>query len=160
MYRYIFMLYSINIFFCYIEYTQKNSLMAKSISATYYNLKRKWIFSFAIASAAFPLVFIIQSWMMFVAGGLICGVVAAPAFRERKIEENVHMFCAGIGFALGILTIILLGYWEVAIMGAVICLLIRKFATNKTYWIEVVGYFVVWIPLWIETCKKFPFNLL
>lgn len=156
MYRYIFMLYSLLVFYWYIDYTREKGLMAESISATYYNLKRKWIFSFAIASAAFPLIFVIQSWMMFVAGGLICGVVAAPAFRDRKLEETIHMFCAGVGYALGILAVILLGYWYIVLPGAVLCLALRKYTKNSTYWSEVVGYYIIWFALWFETSKNYP----
>lgn len=154
-YKIIFMLYSLIVFISYIEFTIKQGLIADSVSATYYNLKRKWIFSFFIVSSAFPLVYIVQSWKMFIAGGLICLVAAAPAFRNTKREEIAHMIGASGGFALGILDITLMGYWYITIAGTIVARLVQKYAKYKVYWVEVVGYFIIWIPLWIETCKEF-----
>lgn len=141
----ILLIYSFIAFTLYIWKCLKEDNVRKSISETYYFVNQKWYFKFSIASAAFPLAFIIPDAFMFIATGLICLVVAAPAFKGRKIEHTMHMIGAFGGYALAILTVLSYGYWYILLPAALASRILKDNSKNYVFWIEVIWYYVLWI---------------
>lgn len=111
-----------------------------SLSATYYNTERKWIFPVTIgATGIFALVPLMNNTpesYQFVAFFIVAAtlfVASAPAFKEELVN-NIH---AGAASVLGICAlawlILTFGWPWIAIIGFVVAIMDRK---HFLFWVE------------------------
>ena len=130
----------------------------KSLSQTFYDFKdrKPWLrilFPIMMVAVGFLL---IPAWVeisegsdfMFLAFFAAAGIVftgSAPAFKESKLEDNVHTGSAVFAAALALLWIILVAkLWWIIIAWGVIFLLIalitKTLKSGLIYWLETITF--------------------
>lgn len=155
-YKLFLLIYTIITFISYLTYVKIKYGILESISASYYKLKYKSLFTLFIWSVSIPCIIIGETPLMFFAGALLSFVGAAPAFR-RDMEHDVHMAGAIGGIVLGFTSLLLdfQEYWLIAIMVlftlyALPKRLPKKYdkewlngIPNHTWWIEVMAFVLI-----------------
>ena len=104
------LLISAAIFLTYVTYIAVKYSVQKSISESYYNLKfknKKYIFASVIWGFAVPIMYAGNNALMFLAGGTICFVGGAAAFKKNRMEKWVHISGAIGGIILGMLSLLI-----------------------------------------------------
>ena len=121
----------------------------KSVSASYYEIKHKILFTLSLWGFAVPVMlygFIaLNSWWLVLAGIGICFVGAAPDYK-MKMEGDVHYASAMSGIIFGLVALTFLGLWFVSLPTAVLILAINKIR-NHTYWQELIAFYVIVLTL-------------
>jgi hypothetical protein len=118
-----------------------------SVSDSYYHLPKKWNFLFTLFCWGFAIPTLIigvdltDNFLMFLAGGGICFVGAAAAFRE-KLTEQVHVGGALVGIISSQLSIAFdFKMFYINIIFLVLAGLIKLLKIkNNTYWIELLAF--------------------
>lgn len=121
--------------------------VTRSISITYSELPKdiKRLYSFAMFGTAIPLAMAGGTPIMYVAGSMIVLTGLAADVRRNKWTQRIHVYSANIGMGLGLLSLwIDFGLWyysaiSIIILGFIYLGPVR----NKTYWAEIVIYFIV-----------------
>ena len=113
----------------------------RSVSAYWYRMKNKWIFTIAMWAFSVLLMLAGQTLLICLAGAAICFTAAAANSRALKMTETVHVIGANGGIILGMLALIHLGYWFIAVPQLIFTVLAMKLnMKNHTFWIEVVAF--------------------
>ena len=145
----ILLLISLAIFTAYIVGVYLKFGILKSVSASYYSIKHKALFTLALWGFAIPVqiyAFIeLQNWCLVLAGIGICFVGAAPDYK-MKVEGDVHYLAAFTGVILGLIGIAFEGLWYVALPAAVLIVAINSIK-NKTYWQEIAAFYIIVLTL-------------
>lgn len=126
--------------------------MTKSVSATYYELRYKWVFTMVLWGFSIPLIIAAAEPLIFLAGAAICFVGAAPGV-EKKMERRWHVRSSYIGIIVGLVALwVHYGFWEPMAIQAAFTIP-AKFGKlkNHTYWIEVLAFALVWISVFLNT---------
>lgn len=139
----IFIIISFSFFTAYLIYTIVRRNVQRSISETYYHIRKPLIFTASIAFSSFPLAFVLPDPLMFVAAGLICFVAAAPAFKDHRIEKIAHYVGAFGGYGLATFDLALQGLGGFVLLAAGLCVAIWGAVKNYVFWIEVLAYYFI-----------------
>jgi hypothetical protein len=139
----IFVIYLVTVYLLYG--------MTKSVSATYYELRYKWVFTMVLWGFSIPLIIAASQPLIFLSGAAICFTGAAPGVDE-KMERNWHIGSSVAGIIIGLLALwIHYGYWEpVAIQLAFTVPAKIGKMKHHTYWIEVLAFALVWISVFMN----------
>jgi len=140
------------IFIGYVQYIALKYGIQKSISESYYDLPRRWqfIFTLTLWGFAIPIMLVGNSTWFFLAGGLICFVGAAAAFKDWAITYKVHMVGAYGGVLLGFIGILGdLHNWYIASIAIMSIIIIWFTSQFKIWWIEIVAFAAVWLSILI-----------
>jgi hypothetical protein len=138
------------VFVAYVLFIWLKYGVQKSISDSYYILPKNINFLFTLFcwGFAFPAVIIgvglTNNFLMFLAGGGICFVGAAAAFKQ-ELTKTVHMIGAYSGVAFGQLSIFFdfhLYYVNIIFIVSVLIiqLLPSKLVQNKIWWQEILAF--------------------
>lgn len=95
----ILLIYTTIIFIIYNTYILIKYGMLESISASYYKINYKILFSFFIWSISFPVMIIGGTWLAFLGGSFLTFVGASPLFLNG-MERKIHIVSANSGIAL------------------------------------------------------------
>lgn len=139
------------IFNSYIVWIWSKYGVISSISDSYYYTDKPALFAFFIWGSAIPLMIVADTFLMQLAGGLLCFVGAAPAFREET-EGKVHVFGALGGYILGAISLTVdFGLWYLsAIMVAFYFISKWLKLENQAWWVEILGFILIIIGLIIK----------
>jgi len=141
---------SITVFTLYIVAIVIIFGILKSVSDSYYHIKHKIFFTLALWGFAVPAMIAGGTVLMFLAGSAICFVGATPAFK-MKHEGIVHYIGAVSGIILGMASMWLdFGLWWIVAIMAVGFVILRWKATNYTYWIELLAFYLILLGLIIS----------
>ena len=125
---------------------------AESLSATYYKVKKPYLFQLALGLAGFLMMIYLldvtagkwYQFLSFFATSALIFVAFAPDYKNM-LEGKVHVGAAMTSAIAALALIVLMGYWYVPVLPALIALFIIKKWGNKTYWLEMVCFASIFI---------------
>ena len=89
-------------------------------------------------------------FLSFFATSALIFVAFAPDYKQM-LEGKVHVGAAMTSAIAALTLIVLMGYWYVPILPALIALFIIKKWGNKTYWLEMVCFASIFLTALIDT---------
>ena len=118
--------------------------VAESLSATYYKVKKPYLFQLALGLTGFLImIYLLEmtagkwyQFLSFFATSALIFVAFAPDYKQM-LEGKVHVAAAMVSAISALTLIVLLGYWYVPILPFLVSILIIKKCGNKTYWLEM-----------------------
>ena len=121
--------------------------VAESLSATYYKVKKPYLFQIALGLTGFlMMIYLLEitagkwyQFLSFFATSALIFVAFAPDFK-RMLEGKVHVVAAMVSAISALTLIVLLGYWYVPILPFLVSVFLIKKWGNKTYWLEMVCF--------------------
>ena len=125
---------------------------AESLSATYYKVKKPYLFQLALGLTGFLMMIYLldltagkwYQFLSFFATSALIFVAFAPDYKNM-LEGKVHAVNARVSAGSSVLLLILMGYWYVPILPFLVSVfLIRKWG-NKTYWLEMVCFSSIYL---------------
>ena len=131
---------------------------AESLSATYYKVKKPYLFQIALGLAGFLMMIYLldvtagrwYQFLSFFATSALIFVAFAPDYKNI-LEGKVHNVNAYISAFASVLLLVLMGFWYVPVLPAVAAIFIIKRYGNKTYWLEMVCFASIFITALIDT---------
>ena len=125
---------------------------AESLSATYYKVKKPYLFQLALGLAGFlMMVYLLDltagkwyQFLSFFATSALIFVAFAPDYKNM-LEGKVHVAAAMVSAIAALILIVLMGYWYVPILPFLVSILLIKKWGNKTYWLEMVCFASIFI---------------
>jgi len=138
----IYAITSLVIFTLYIAFILAKYGLLKSVSASYYALHDKALFSAVLLAFSLSAMFAGQSLLMFIAGSGICFVAFAPQFKIKFIGD-VHYMAATLGIVFGFGQLAVWGYWWLLIPIVLAIPAFIKFSKNPIYFIEVISFYLI-----------------
>ena len=118
--------------------------VAESLSATYYKVKKPYLFQIALGLTGFLMMIYLldmtagkwYQFLSFFATSALIFVAFAPDYK-RMLEGKVHTVNAYVSAGSSVLLLVLMGYWYVPILPFLVSILLIKKWGNKTYWLEM-----------------------
>lgn len=143
-YKLFFLIFSWLTFQIYNAYIVHAYGMQKSFSDAYYADNKSPLFYIVLALTGIPLMFVAQTFLMTVATTFMVVVGAAPGFKE-PMEKEIHVVAAVGCISIGLLSLYLdFGQVVLPLIAVTFIVLTTMFKMpNKTYWNEVVAYFII-----------------
>ena len=126
--------------------------VAESLSATYYKVKKPYLFQLALGITGFLMMIYLldvtagkwYQFLSFFATSALIFVAFAPDYKQM-LEGKVHVGAA-MTSAIAVLALIaMMGYWYVPVLPALAAFFIIKKYGNKTYWLEMVCFVSIFI---------------
>ena len=126
--------------------------VAESLSATYYKVKKPYLFQVALGLTGFLMMIYLldvtagkwYQFLSFFATSALIFVAFAPDYK-RMLEGKVHTVNAYISAGSSVLLLVLMGFWYVPILPFLVSILIMKKWGNKTYWLEMVCFASIYL---------------
>jgi len=138
----IYAITSLTIFTLYIRFILAKYGLLKSVSASYYELHDKALFSAVLIAFSLSAMFAGRDVYIFTAGSGICFVAFAPKYK-LKFDNDVHYIAASIGIVFGFTQLLVWGYWLMLIPILVAIPAFIKFSKNPIYFIEVISFYLI-----------------
>ena len=130
---------------------------AESLSATYYKVKKPYLFQVALGLTGFlMMVYLLDitagkwyQFLSFFATSALIFVAFAPNYKNM-LEGKVHVAAAMVSAIAALTLIVLMGYWYVPVLPFLASVfLIRKWG-NKTFWLEMACFASIFIRALLE----------
>ena len=126
--------------------------VAESLSATYYKVKKPYLFQLALGITGFLMMIYLldmtagkwYQFLSFFATSALIFVAFAPDYK-RMLEGKVHTVNAYISAGSSVLLLVLMGFWYVPILPFLVSILLIKKWGNKTYWLEMVCFASIYL---------------
>ena len=126
--------------------------VAESLSATYYKVKKPYLFQIALGLTGFLMMIYLldvtagkwYQFLSFFSTSALIFVAFAPDYK-RMLEGKVHTVNAYISAGSSVLLLVLMGYCYVPILPFLVSILLIKKWGNKTYWLEMVCFASIFI---------------
>ena len=126
--------------------------VAESLSATYYKVKKPYLFQIALGLTGFLMMIYLldvtagkwYQFLSFFATSALIFVAFAPDYK-RMLEGKVHTVNAYVSAGSSVLLLVLMGYWYVPILPFLVSVFLIKKWGNKTYWFEMVCFASIFI---------------
>ena len=124
----------------------------KSLSATYYKVKKPYLFQIALGLTGFLMMIYLldvtagkwYQFLSFFATSALIFVAFAPDYK-RMLEGKVHRVNAYVSAGSSVLLLVLMGYWYVPILPFLVSVFLIKKWGNKTYWLEMVCFVSIYL---------------
>ena len=125
---------------------------AESLSATYYKVKKPYLFQLALGLTGFLMMIYLldvtagkwYQFLSFFATSALIFVAFAPDYKNM-LEGKVHVGAAMTSAIAVLALIVLMGYWYVPVLPALAAFFIIKKYGNKTYWLEMVCFVSIFL---------------
>ena len=126
--------------------------VAESLSATYYKVKKPYLFQVALGLGGFlMMIYLLEmtagkwyQFLSFFATSALIFVAFAPDYRQM-LEGKVHVVSAMVSAIAALTLIVLMGYWYVPILPFLVSIFIIKKYGNKTFWMEMVCFSSIYL---------------
>ena len=126
--------------------------VAESLSATYYKVKKPYLFQIALGLTGFlMMIYLLEitagkwyQFLSFFSTSALIFVAFAPDYK-RMLEGKVHTVNAYISAGSSVLLLVLMGYWYVPILPFLVSVFLIKKWGNKTYWLEMVCFASIYL---------------
>ena len=130
---------------------------AESLSATYYKVKKPYLFQLALGLTGFLMMIYLlditagkwYQFLSFFATSALIFVAFAPDYKNM-FEGKVHVAAAMVSAIAALTLIVLMGYWYVPILPFLASVFIIRKWGNKTYWLEMVCFASIFITALLE----------
>ena len=127
--------------------------VAESLSATYYKVKKPYLFQIALGLTGFLMMIYLldvtagkwYQFLSFFATSSLIFVAFAPDYRQM-LEGKVHTVNAYVSAVSSVLLLALMGFWFIP---AITLTLAMKPVNNRTYWLEMGCFSAIYITLLI-----------
>ena len=124
----------------------------KSLSATYYKVKKPYLFQIALGLTGFLMMLNLleitagkwYQFLSFFSTSALIFVAFAPDFKQM-LEGKVHVAAAMVSAISALTLMVLMGYWYVPILPALTAFFIIRKYGNKTYWLEMVCFVSIFL---------------
>ena len=131
--------------------------VAESLSATYYKVKKPYLFQVALGLTGFlMMIYLLEmtagkwyQFLSFFATSALIFVAFAPDYK-RMLEGKVHTVNAYVSAGSSVLLLVLMGFWYVPILPFLVSIILIKKWGNKTYWLEMVCFASIYTTIIIE----------
>ena len=125
---------------------------AESLSATYYKVKKPYLFQLALGLTGFlMMIYLLEmtagkwyQFLSFFATSALIFVAFAPDYKNI-LEGKVHVAAAMVSAVAALTLIVLMGYWYVPILPFLASVFIIRKWGNKTYWLEMVCFSSIYL---------------
>ena len=115
--------------------------VAESLSATYYKVKKPYLFQLALGLTGFlMMIYLLEmtagkwyQFLSFFATSALIFVAFAPDYKQM-LEGKVHAVSAYVSAGASVLLLALMGFWYIP---AITLTLAMKPVNNRTYWLEM-----------------------
>ena len=126
--------------------------VAESLSATYYKVKKPYLFQIALGLTGFLMMIYLldltagkwYQFLSFFATSALIFVAFAPDYKQM-LEGKVHVAAAMVSAIASLALIVLMGYWYVPILPFLASVFIIRKWGNKTYWLEMVCFSSIYL---------------
>ena len=126
--------------------------VAESLSATYYKVKKPYLFQIALGLTGFLMMLNLlemtagkwYQFLSFFSTSALIFVAFAPDYKQM-LEGKVHTVNAYISAGSSVLLLVLMGFWYVPILPFLVSIFLIKKWGNKTYWLEMVCFASIFI---------------
>ena len=126
--------------------------VAESLSATYYKVKKPYLFQIALGLTGFLMMIYLldvtagkwYQFLSFFSTSALIFVAFAPDYK-RMLEGKVHTVNAYVSAGSSVLLLVLMGFWYVPILPFLVSIILIKKWGNKTYWLEMVCFASIFI---------------
>ena len=130
---------------------------AESLSATYYKVKKPYLFQLALGLAGFLMMIYLldltagkwYQFLSFFATSALIFVAFAPDYKQM-LEGKVHVAAAMVSAVASLALIVLMGYWYVPVLPFLASVFIIRKWGNKTFWLEMVCFASIFITALLE----------
>lgn len=130
---------------------------AESLSATFYKVKKPYLFQLALGLAGFLMMIYLlditagkwYQFLSFFATSALIFVAFAPDYRQM-LEGKVHVAAAMVSAVASLALIVLMGYWYVPVLPFLASVFIIRKWGNKTFWLEMVCFSSIFITAILE----------
>ena len=130
---------------------------AESLSATYYKVKKPYLFQLALGLTGFLMMIYLlditagkwYQFLSFFATSALIFVAFAPDYKQM-LEGKVHVAAAMVSAIASLALIVLMGYWYVPVLPFLASVFIIKKWGNKTFWLEMVCFASIFITALLE----------
>ena len=127
--------------------------VAESLSATYYKVKKPYLFQIALGLTGFLMMIYLldvtagkwYQFLSFFATSALIFVAFSPDYKNM-LEGKVHAVSAYISAVSSVLLLVLMGFWFIP---AITLPLAMKPVNNRTYWLEMGCFSAIYITLLI-----------
>ena len=127
--------------------------VAESLSATYYKVKKPYLFQIALGLTGFlMMIYLLEmtagkwyQFLSFFATSALIFVAFSPDYRQL-LEGKVHAVSAYVSAGASVLLLVLMGFWYIP---AITLTLAMKPVNNRTYWLEMGCFSAIYITLLI-----------
>lgn len=127
--------------------------VAESLSATYYKVKKPYLFQLALGLTGFLMTIYLldvtagkwYQFLSFFATSALIFVAFSPDFKQI-LEGKVHKVSAYVSAGASVLLLVLMGFWYIP---AITLTLAMKPVNNRTYWLEMGCFSAIYITLLI-----------
>ena len=131
--------------------------VAESLSATYYNVKKPYLFQLALGLTGFLMMIYLldvtvgkwYQFLSFFATSALIFVAFAPDYKQL-LEGKVHVAAAMTSAISSLLLISLMGFWYVPFLPFLASVFIIRKWGNKTYWLEMVCFASIYLSTLLE----------
>ena len=125
---------------------------AESLSATYYKVKKPYLFQLALGLTGFLIMIYLldltagkwYQFLSFFATSALIFVAFAPDYKQM-LEGKVHVAAAMVSAVASLALIVLMGYWYVPVLPFLASVFIIRKWGNKTYWLEMVCFSSIYL---------------
>ncbi|MFV0391310.1 MAG: hypothetical protein ACK5KP_05425 [Paludibacteraceae bacterium] len=134
--------------------------VAESLSATYYKVKKPYLFQIALGLTGFlMMVYLLDltagkwyQFLSFFATSALIFVAFAPDYRQM-LEGKVHADSAYVSAVASVVLIVLFGCWYIPVSLLSIALLISFQFKNRIFWLEMACFGSVFLTILIISLK-------
>ena len=125
---------------------------AESLSATYYKVKKPYLFQLALGLTGFLMMIYLldltagkwYQFLSFFATSALIFVAFAPDYKQM-LEGKVHVAAAMVSAVASLALIVLMGYWYVPVLPFLASVFIIRKWGNKTFWLEMVCFASIYL---------------
>ena len=125
--------------------------VAESLSATYYKVKKPYLFQIALGLTGFlMMIYLLEitagkwyQFLSFFATSALIFVAFSPDYKQM-LEGKVHAVSAYVSAGSSVLLLALMGFWYIP---AITLTLAMKPVNNRTYWLEMGCFSAIYITL-------------
>jgi hypothetical protein len=156
-YKLTSLILSFIVFTFYVTYITIKFGWLRSVSASYFYLKDKWLFTIALFAFSMLLAMAGNTMLTVLAAAAICFSGAASNTKDLEMTETVHNICSTAGIVLGMAALIIdFGLWYFVLPQLIFTVLaMKRNMKNHTFWIEIVAYYLVWIGVGKSVISSF-----
>ena len=128
--------------------------VAESLSATYYKIKKPYLFQIALGLTGFLMMIYLldvtagkwYQFLSFFATSALIFVAFSPDYRQM-LEGKVHTVSAYVSAGASVLLLVLMGFWYIP---AITLTLAMKPVNNRTYWLEMGCFASIYLSTLLE----------
>lgn len=130
---------------------------AESLSATYYKVKKPYLFQIALGLTGFlMMIYLLEvtagkwyQFLSFFATSALIFVAFAPDYKQM-LEGKVHVISAYVSAGASVLLLVLMGYWYVPILTFLASVFIIRKWGNKTFCLEMACFSSIFLSALIK----------